>query len=186
MTQSKTKKAYDEVLETINKHRDILVYDYRDLEEKSKKHLFGIELKEKYGLNIEPKDVHSLDFVRFSDDRMVTWFGDKYNRTISWEDEGRQPEDELLFTVSFGTGAYIFGDDYPVELFKEFFLELKSYSPKYIDTVNKCLYFSMDNAKEIFNKYPEILKKWHEKNKEDAKERKIKKLKDELEKLSTK
>jgi len=73
--------------------------------------------------------------------KCVGWWGEKYGRHISWSDDGKQPEDELLLVISFPTGAYIFGDDYPTEFFKEFFQELKTYNPKYTDTTNKTLYF---------------------------------------------
>ncbi len=108
---------------------------------------------------------------------------EKHGRKISWSEDDSQPEDEFLLDISFATGAYIFGDDCPIELFKEFFNELKSYGPKYIDKHNKCLYFSMENAGRVFNEFENILNKYNEKNKEDEKKRRVKKLKAELEKL---
>lgn len=184
------KKAYEEILSVINKHKDSVVFDYDDLESKSERHLFGIELKERYGFNVNPKNISSLDFIRFSDFMCLGWYGNKYNRTISWEDNGKQPKDELLLELNFSTGAYIFGniseDDYPTELFQEFFQELKSYKFKYIDSVNKSLYFEMDNAGEIFNEFPKILAKYYEKNKEDYKLREIKRLSKKLEQLKIK
>jgi len=180
---NKIKEAYSEILKTLKKYKDICVFDIDDLERKSKYHLFGIELKEKYGLDIEPKKVNTLDFLRFEDHKTICWFGKKYNRTVSWSDDGTQPKDELLLQISFSTGAYIFGDDYPTELFQKFFLELKNYNPKYVDSTNKALYYSMDNASKIFNNYKSILNKYHKINKEDWKQRKIKKMKEELAKL---
>jgi len=177
------KEAYKEILEVVNKYKDICVYDVSDMDSKAKKHLFGIELNEKYGLDIKPRDIRSLEYNNFGDYRSIGWWGLKYNRTISWEDNGKQPEDELLCYLGFSTGAYIFGDDYPTELFKEFWEELKTFNPKYTDTTNKNLFFSIDNAKSIFNEFPVILKKYYEKNKEDSKRRKIKKLQSELDNL---
>ena len=177
------KKAYKEILDVINKHRDIVVYDYEELDNISKKHLFGIELKEKYGIDTNVRNV-SLDYNRFGEYRAIGWWGKKYRRTISWSDDGKQPVDELLLSLGFSTGAYIFGDDYPQELFQKFWQELKSYNPKYIDTSNSSLYFSMKNASKIFNEFNTILDKYHEINKKDMKERKIKKLQGELEELS--
>jgi hypothetical protein len=185
MIYKKTKKAYKEILDVVNNYRDIIVYDISDLEKKSETHLFGIKLKEKYGFDINPTDIYSLDWTRFGDYRSIGWFGKKYNRTISWSDNGKQPKDELLLEIGFSTGAYIFGDDYPTELFQQFWQELKNYSPKYIDTTNKNLYFSMENASKVFNDFKTILDKYYEINKKDSKERKIKKLKEELNKLSS-
>lgn len=185
MNYKMTKKTYNKILKDIHKSCEFLVFDYKDLEFKSKCHLFGIELKEKYGLNLEPRDIRSLDYYRFGEYMAIGWFGEKYRRTISWSDDGKQPDGELLLSIGFSTGAFMFGSDYPTELFKEFFQELKTYNPKYSDTVNKNLYFSMDNAGKIFNEFPEILKKYSEKNKEDFKLRKIKKMREELEKLES-
>jgi len=146
---------------------------------------YGIELKEKYGLDIEPKNIQSLDWIKFGGYMAIGWFGTEYNRNISWSDDGKQPENELLLQIGFPTGSYIFGDDRPVDLFKKFFLELKTYNPKYIDTANKCLYFSMDNAGKIFNEFKSILSKYNEINKEEFKKRRIEKIKEELKELET-
>ena len=185
MTYKETKKAYEEIIDVISKYKDLVNFDYNDLERKSKYHLFGIELKEQYGLNIEPKDIYSLDWNKFGEYMSIGLFGEKYRRTISWSDDGKQPEDELLLQLSFSTGAYIFGEDYPQEFFQRFFKELKSYNPKYSDTNNKNLYFTLDSAKTIFNEFPEILKKYRQENKEDFKRRQIEKLQKELDKLNS-
>ena len=184
----KTKQAYQEILDVIGKYKDIIIFDFSELETKSKNHLFSIELKEKYGLEIDPKEVimPQYDYTNFSNERYIAWFGKKYRRTISWSDNDKQPEEEILFFLSFSTGAYIFGDDYPTELFQQFFQELKSYKPDYSDTTNHNLYWKLENAKHIFNEYKNILNKYYELNKKDSKERKIKKLQAELEKLNVK
>lgn len=183
-----TQKAYKEILEVINKYKDIIVFDVNELESRSKQHLFGLELKEKYGLNVEPRDIRSLDWNRFGDYLSIGQFGEKYNRTIFWSDDGKQPEDEIMINLSFSTGAYIFGnssdDDYPTDFFQQFWQELKTYNPKYSDTTNKNLYFSLENGAKIFNEFKEILKKYYELNEEDAKKRKIEKLQKELERLN--
>lgn len=186
MNYETTKNTYAKILDQISKAKDSVVFDYKDLEFKSKCHLFGIELQEKHGLDLDPKIIRSLDYHKFNDYLFIGWYGEKYRRDVSWSDDGKQPEDELLLVISFPTGAFIFGSDYPQELFKEFFQELKTYKPKYSDTANKSLYFSMENAGKMFNDFPSILKKYHEKNTEDSKKRKIKKMEEELEKLKEK
>lgn len=178
-------KAYAEILKALKKYRDVCVFDVEDLERKSKCHLFGIELKEKFGFDINPKIIDSWDWFKFYNYVTIGQWGEKHRRTISWSDDNKQPKDELLLQISFPTGAFIFGNDYPEELFKNFFNELKTYSPKYSDTHNKCLYFSMDNAGIIFNEFIGVLKKYHELNKEDYKQRQIKKLKEDLSKLES-
>lgn len=189
LEEKKEEQAYKEILDVLKKYREICVYDVNEMEILAKKHLFGIELKEKYGLNIEPRNIESLYWNRFSDYMTLGLWGKKYKRTISWPDDGKQPEDELLLELCFSTGAYMFGnwsnDDYPTEFFKEFFQELKTYNPKYTDTTNKSFYFSMANAGKMFNEFPAILKKYCELNKTDAKKREIEKLKAKLDKLQT-
>ncbi len=178
-----TEKAYKEILKVLNKHKDCIVFDVDYLEMKSKNHLFGVQLKTEYGLDIDPKIIQSLEWYKLKEHTVIGWYGEKYNRIISWSDDGIQPKDELLLCISYPTGAYIFGDDYPTEFFQKFFLELKTYNPKYTDSANKSLYFSMDNASKIYNAYDSIVKKYYEENKEDLKQRKIKKMKDDLVKL---
>ncbi|MEG7769297.1 hypothetical protein U2086_14745, partial [Listeria monocytogenes] len=87
---------------------------------------------------------------------------------------------EILLYVGFSTGAYIFGGDYPTDLFQRFFNELKTYSPKYQDSSNKYLYYSLDNAGIFFNQFNDIFKKYNDINREEFKQRKIKKMEDEL------
>jgi len=179
-----TRKAYKEILDLVNKHKDICVYRVEDMEASAKNHLFGIELKEKYGLNFNPKDVKCLDCHRFNQYLFVGLWGKKHRRDISWSDNGKQPEDELLLQLSFSDGAYMFGDDYPTVLFNEFWEELKTFNPKYTDSTNGGLYFAMSNASKIFNEFASILEKYNELNKTDSRRRKIEKLNKELAELN--
>lgn len=182
-TITKAREVYKEILDLVRNNKDVCFYDISDMETKSKKHLFGLELRDKYGLNIDPERIHYTDWHRVDDYRFIGWYGEKYQRTISWEDNGKQPEDELLLVIQFPTGAYIFSDDYPVELFKEFWMELKSYEPKYVDTHNNGLFFAIDDASKVFNEFENIYEKYQDKNREEWKMRKAQKLREELDKL---
>ena len=177
-----TEKAYKEIFKVLNKYKSEIVFDVDNLESNAKLHLFGVTLVEKYGFNLDPKKIYSADYQNLKENVSIGFWDGKY-RKVSWSDDGRQPNKETLLCISYPTGAYIFGDDYPEELFKKFFQELKSYNPKYIDTVNKCLYFSLDNAGKIYNDYDSIIEIYHRKNKRELKQRKINKLKEELAKL---
>jgi len=177
------KEVYDKIFKLLNKHKDVIAFDVESLELQSKLHLFGLRLKEDYGLNIDPKQVNSLNYIRVGDFMAIGWFGASYNRMISWSDDGRQPENELLLNISFPTGAFIFGEDYSSKLFQSFFYELKAFDPKYVDTVNKNLYFSMANAKEIFDNFDSILAKYRDQYNAEAKQRRIDKIKKELQSL---
>jgi len=178
-------KAYSEIIKVLYKHRDICVYDIEDLERRSEHHLFGIRLKETHGFNIDPKTIHSCDWINLGDYVSVGLWGEEHRRKISWPDNGKQPKNEMLLQFSFPTGAYIFGEDYPTDLFQKMFMEIISYSPKYIDSHNSSIYFSMDNAGIIFNEFKNILKKYHELNKADYRQRQIVRLEESLAILKT-
>lgn len=189
MNLETTKKAYNEILKAIKKHKDVCVFDIERLETQSKLHLLGLELNEVYGLNINPKEINSFDWIDCGEHLKIGWFGDKYNRTISWSDDDRQPNDERLVLLKFPTGAYIFGDgglfdkDYPTKFFHKFWMELLTFKPDYTDSHNHCLYWKIENAKEIFNSFNDVLKKYYTLNSEDIKQRRIEKMKKELAKL---
>ena len=181
--KDKTSEAYKEILKVLRKHEDIIVFNVADLEDKANNHMLGVELREKHGFDINPTRIASVDWVRLKDEVSIGRYGAKHNRSISWSDDGTQPNDELLLSVYFPTGAYFFGKDYPTNIFEQFFLELKSYNPKYTDTHNSSLYFSMDNAGKIYNDYDSIIKKYTDKNKADTRKRKIVEMENELKKL---
>ncbi len=177
-----TKKAYKEILKVLNKYKKEIVFDVDRLETEAKHHLFGIDLMEKYGFDLDPKIIHNIDWQELRENVYIG-FWDGERRNISWSDDENQPNKEILLCFKYPTGAFIFGGDYPTEFFQKFFLELKTFNPKYTDSHNHSLYFSMVNAGVIFNAYDSIVKRYREENKEDLKKRKIKKIKDELEKL---
>lgn len=185
MSLQETKKVYDSLLKIAIKNKELINYDVKDLELKAKNHLFGLELKEVHGLDVNPTRIDNIMYKELKDNVHLT-FLDGVDRKISWSDDGRQPDGEYLIKFSYPTGAYIFGGDYPSDFFKKFFLELKSYSPDYVDSANSSLYFKLSNAKDVFNNYDSILKKYRELNKEDFKQREILRMEEELNKLKAK
>ncbi len=177
-----TKKIYTKLLKLMKENKDLLNWDLDGLETTAKLHLRALELQE-LGLNVRVSDVTSFDWIRVSDYESIAWYGSKYKRTISWLDFGDQPEDEQLYQISFPTGPFIFGSDYPTTFFQSFVKELLTYNPDYTDLNNKSFYWKVENAKEIFSSVESILTKYHDLNKEDYKQRKIAKMKEELQKL---
>lgn len=164
-----------------------------DIRTKAKNRVIRYEWKEKYGIDLNSNcRFAEYDYVNFDDYQGIYYFKDGYTfhkeghgRSISWPEGGKQPVDEWLYSVHFSTGAYIFGDDYPEqqELFQDFFEELRKYNPDYEDLHNHCLYWKAQNAKEIISEFNLILNKYHTRNKEELKTRKIAKLEAELVKL---
>ena len=199
-TREEIKKAYEDILNVCEKYADesylsdFEFEDVRNMRDKAKNHLMIVDWQDKYGLDIKyDRQFYGYNYVKIDEHRYFSYFDDAKTekkegrgKYISWEDDGKQPKNEWLLSISFSTGAYIFGQDYPTALFEEFWQELKSYNPKFCDSHNHSMYFSLETAKDIFNNFPEILKKYHEKNREDAKKRKIKKMEEEIAKLKDK
>lgn len=185
MKLQETKKIYDSILKIAKKNKDLLNFDFQSLELKATNHLFGLELKEVYGLEIDEKRINNIQYQEMKDNVHLT-FIDSETRTISWEDNGKKPKGERLIKFSYPTGAYIFGGDYPTIFFEKFFFELKSFNPDYCDSANKSLYFKLENAKDVFNNYDTIFKKYYELNKEDFKKREIIRKQKELDDLLAK
>lgn len=177
------KEAHSHVLLIIKDHPELFPMSEPDLRRQLDVHYLYLELVWEYGIDIRKSYVHSTDWFKESDHVTFGRYGGKYNRTISWSSDGRQPEDEFLMNISFSTGPYIFGEDYPQEFFQRFFQELLSLDPDYTDLANKSLYWKIENASAAYKAFPEILKKYGELNKEDIKQRRIAKLEADLQKL---
>lgn len=201
MDYKKIKEAYTEILNVCDKYVNeecFSGYEFGDIEDMKKKaenHLILVEWFEKYGLEIpHDRNIRGYNYMKIDDHRYFSYFSnakqEKKNgsgKYISWEDDGKQPKDEWLFEISFSTGAYIFGQDYEflVPLFQEFFLELKNFGAKYCDSYNHTLYFSLENSRDVYREYPNVYKKYQEKAFSLSKEIKIKKLQNELSKLTS-
>lgn len=117
----------------------------------------------------------------------VGLYGEETARTISWSDDKKQPDNEWLYVIRFSTGAYVFGDylqgNYPKETFDAFFAELKSFEPKYCDTMNNSLYFTPENAHKVHNALWDIFNKYKALVVEENNRKRVASLEAELEKL---
>lgn len=196
--KAKIKKAYEEIEKVCEKHMDITEHTHMDdiktMYNSVKNHLLIIEWGEKYGIDLPHKtQLYHYNYVRMGSHLSFNYFldakGDKAKgsgKYISWSDDGRQPKDEWLFCISFPTGAYIFGEDYDgqQQLFQDFFNDLKSYAPDYVDTTNSCLYWKLENSKKIYAEFGAVQTKYMARNKAELKARKIARLKKEVAELS--
>lgn len=101
-----------------------------------------------------------------------------------------QPTDEWLLNISFPTGAYFlidgggFDKPYLSDLFNKMLGEFFNLNPKHVDRLNKSMYFTSDNAKEVLDKWNEITAKYKNLVGDELKKLKIEKLKAELEELN--
>lgn len=158
-------------------------------------HLFALSLKEKYGLNINPKLVDSLDYFSCGPYCFISKMNRNHGNYIAIPLDEKQPEEgEILVALSFPTGGYMFNKhisdrmhaEYPTEFFNKFINEIRSYNPDYSDIVNHSFYWKLENAKDIFNEFPSILEKYESEYDLDCKERKIKRLEKQLKELKDK
>jgi hypothetical protein len=171
--------AYKEILTVLDKHAGLLEEDYFvNIRHRIANRINLQEISEEFGITLG----HDCDpgWCRLSEYEFIGMYGSKYNRTISWSDDATQPENERLYMISFPAGPYIFGGDYPEKTFKAFFDELKSYGPKYSDTHNKNLYFTSAIARNVHENFNDIFKKYKSIADIEVKQKKIKKLKEEL------
>lgn len=176
-------EAYKLILKTINDcdaqvklDSDIRWYELPTLIKKT-------ELEEEFGVAI--KNIHSQTWFTCGYYSAIGLWGSKHNRTISWSDDGRQPEDEWLYQISFPTGAYIFGADYCTETFDAFFAELKSFAPRYSDSANHSLYFTSGTTAEVSTALQVLIKKYSGLVQKEINEKRIIELQNELQKLES-
>ena len=155
---------------------------------KAKDELLFLDWKEKYGIDITDHYGASSGYIKLNKIMSITYISDGYKdkekgsgKFIS--NSKKQPIDEWLLSIRFPTGAYIFGEDNPIDLFKKFYEELKSYNPDYTDDLNRELYWKIDNASTIYHKFQDIFNKYLNIYKKEAKKRKINMLKEKLRKL---
>lgn len=141
------------------------------------------ELSAEFGVEIPRYCGYGNCWYKLSEFQAIGFYGGDQNRTISCSDDGSQPENEWLYVIRFPTGAYIFGQGYPTKTFQKFFNELKQFGPKYIDSANRALYFTSEKSASIHAALPEIFKRYKGLVDAELKEKRVKVLQDELEKL---
>lgn len=94
-----------------------------------------------------------------------------------WKDDfGNSPKDELLYKIEFSSGAYFLGypdsdsdSFYPMDTFKKFFEELKTFNPAFIRDNDYRLYFRPSNAKAVYDALPGLVEKYLKIAKEENK-----------------
>ena len=184
------KEIYQKIVDICEENKDDVL---SEIGVKAKNMVIRYEWEEKYGIKLE-SHFAERDYLRLHDYESVAYFKDGYvshkegsGRSISWSEGGKQPVNEWIYEVGFSTGAYIFGDDYggQQQLFQDFFEELRTYKPDYEDLHNHNLYWKIENAKEVMSQFKDILNKYRDRNREELKARKIKKMEDELAQLKT-
>jgi len=155
----------------------------------AEKHVFVDEFRDKYHIVVNAEHL-SIDNgfwinvpVRLGN-MYIGLFGEKYNRDVL--NNTQDTDEEILLTIQFHTGAFVFGEDYPTEFFEKFYAEIKTYKPKYCDDLNKSMYFSMENAANIFEDYRGICDKYIKENRNDLLQRRAEQLRKEATQIEEK
>ena len=176
--------AYKEILGVLDKHKKLLKDDYTiDIASKINDRILLQEISEEFGISI--KSDCNPNWCKLSEYESIGVFGKDHRRTIGCSDNGKQPKNERLYSISFSTGPYIFGGSYPENTFRSFFNELKGYGAKYIDTINSKLYFTSENASLVHNDFKSIFDKHRKLAANEEKEQRVKLLEEELTKLKS-
>lgn len=151
------------------------------------------EWNDKYWIWIPYNTYFNWYYCRISDQISIIYFEDAEKDFKSWSwyyisrsDDWKQPKKEHLLHIYFSTWAYFLSWAYPQNTFQLMWEELKSFWPKYCDTTNKWLYFTLDKCREICKEYPNIVKKYREMAQEEIKENEKEKLREQLKKLEAK
>lgn len=145
---------------------------------------FGFELLDRGHTCYTPKGFGHLDY------HIMLAHYDGKHREINNISPTPQPKDEWLLNIRFPTGAYFlidggsFDKPYLSDLFNKMLEEFLSLNPKYVDRLNKSMYFTSDNAKDVLDKWNDITTKYKNLVVDELKKLKIEKLKAELEELN--
>lgn len=179
-------QAYTEVLSVVEKYPEEFKDDWEI--PRLKETLERLKIQDRFGFRLEGSGTSYRVVGAFNNFTRVSLYGEGYNRAISWSDDGRQPENEWLFCISFPIKTNILGDyfkdEYPTETFSAFFNELKGFGPKYIDSANKALYYTESSSKAVYDNFWAILNRYKALVKDELLHKRKKELEEELAKLN--
>lgn len=177
----KHKAAYDEIMVVLAKHSQLPCVD--DAMDKIRYVVQACKDYEKWRIDKPYWDAplcrHGISIYTCLVMEIRTQIN-KYGRreTLKFD----KPKD--LFQIWFSTGPYIFGQDYPKELFNEFYCALKTECPPlYKDELNAHIYYKPEDAAKAYETCMRLYNEYSQKYKEQAKERRVKALEEELAKL---
>lgn len=172
-TNKETIASYEEILNLMKSNSDIFVGDI-NIKSKLESRISAMRLSNDFGIEVSSNKLcGSHDYANLSEHIRIGLFGKSLQRTISCSDDNTQPDNEWLYIIKFPTGAYIFGSSYPTVTFNKFFEELKSYNPKYIDSMNHVLYYTKENAKAVHEIFDILYAKYRDISIEESKQNKI-------------
>lgn len=144
---------------------------------------FGFELLDRGYTCYTPKGFSHLAYY------IILAHYDGKHREINNISPAPQPKDEWLLNIRFPLGAYFlidgggFDEPYLSDLFNKMLKEFLALNPKYVDSLNKSMYFTSDNAKDALDKWNDITTKYKNLVSNELKKLKIEELKVEFENI---
>ena len=175
-----------EAVEIMRQDSSIRLYEYEIYNE-----LKRLELEDLFGLQLmnRAKTCYNIKGFGHLEYHIGLFHYDGEYRTINNISPTPQPKDEWLLNISFPTGAYfliddnIFNKSYLKELFDQMLEEFLAFNPKYVDRLNKSIYFTQETAKEVLDNWNSIVGKYKGMVSNELKKIKIAKLQAELSEL---
>lgn len=178
-------KSYRLLLADLDNHAEAMKHDrdYERFRRLVEDKAFTRSLIEEHGWALPDYTVLSGSrWVEISDNLAAAPFKEG---SISWPDDDRQPSGEYLLCLRFSTGAYFFGEDYPTDLFQEFWRELVTLGPEYTDTQNHCLYFTPERGGVVTQRLGPLVSEYRRRYEGQKTQRRIEQLKAEIVKLES-
>ena len=195
MNNKEIRQKYTEILNILESNEEFLKFD-STIDSRSyiksmlscldSYEIFGIDFEIKYGSSFN--NGNWLPLLNYCH---IMKFNPEHNKIHNSKE---QPGHEWLYQISFPTGAYIFNldeyfsdifnlDKYFPDIFNDFWEELKTYKYKFIDNMNRCIYFSPDNARAIHDNLELIIEKYRKLATIKFREVQIKRAEDKLAEL---
>lgn len=185
------KSTYNEIFRFLENYKSEIVFDIQKLKWIAEEHLFYNRLKNDYDFNVNMG--RCLKGGVFNDSFVELKYGvyylkvNEYNMSGSFDD-GIYPEhnEELVKVDILGcipNISFIKDTFLCSAITNSFFAFLKTYDPKYMDTVNKILYFTLENGAKVYNEYDAFIDDWYKKTKGAENNAKINELESQIDKL---
>ena len=146
---------------------------------------------DKYGVDIKKDNIFHEENIKI-DERyaIISIYKIRGDETSSIYNSDKQPNNELLMVYSHSIGSYMFGGGtfssdgyYDPKLFDMYFDELKKYKYKYINDLNRKLYFDLEEGFKLYKDYKNICDKYQKLFNERRNKAKVEKLQEEIKHL---
>ena len=194
MNKEEQRKVIEQIYDLVKTFKKENYNDEENFLDKIKDEVNKFKIKydflDKYGVDIIKHNIYNEENIkidgRYARISIYKIRGDETSRILNSD---KQPNNELLMEYSHCTGSYMFGggwlsdEYYDPELFDMYFEELKKYKYKYIDNLNRCIYFDLEEGFRLYKDYKNICDKYQKLFDERRNNAKIEKLQEELKRL---